>query len=64
MILHVNGVNSVVPSLPGVSVFNDSTDFWDSSSPLANVITPNTGTTIRIKSISALGGFMQVAVNK
>jgi immune inhibitor A len=64
MILHVNGVNSVVPSLPGVSVFNDSNDFWDPASPLANVITPNTGTTIRIKGISAQGGFMQVAVNK
>ena len=62
--LHLNGVPSVIPSLPGVSVFNDATDFWDSSTPLANVITPNTGTTIRIKSISALGGFMQVAVNK
>ena len=62
--LHINGVASVIPSLPGVSVFNDNTDYWDPSTPLANVITPNTGTTIRIKSISALGGFMQVAVNK
>jgi immune inhibitor A len=64
MTLHVNGAPSVIPSLPAVSVFNDSTDFWDPSSPLANVITPNTGTTIRVKSISAQGGFMQVAVNK
>ena len=62
--LHVNGVARTHPSLAGVSVFNDSTDFWDPSTPLANVITPNTGTTIRIKSISALGSFMQVAVNK
>jgi len=62
--LHINGVESVIPSLPGVSIFNDATDFWDASTPLANVITPNTGTTIRIKSVSALGGFMQVAVNK
>ena len=62
--LHINGVASVIPSLPGVSVFNDNTDYWDPSTPLANVITPNTGTTIRIKSISALGGFMQVGVNK
>lgn len=61
--LHINGVASVFPSLPGVSVFNDLTDFWDPSTPLANVITPNTGTTIRIKSITQ-GGFMQVAVNK
>jgi immune inhibitor A len=62
--LNVNGVPRTHPSLPGVSVFNDATDFWDPSTPLANVITPNTGTTIRIKSISAQGGFMQVAVNK
>jgi immune inhibitor A len=62
--LHVNGVGRTHPSLPAVSVFNDATDFWDPSTPLANVITPNTGTTIRIKSVSALGGFMQVAVNK
>jgi len=62
--LNVNGVPRTHPSLAGVSVFNDSTDFWDPSTPLANVITPNTGTTIRIKSISAQGGFMQVAVNK
>ncbi|MEO7839448.1 MAG: M6 family metalloprotease domain-containing protein, partial [Anaerolineales bacterium] len=61
--LHVNGVPRTHPSLPGVSVFNDSTDFWDPSTPRANVITPNTGTTIRIKSITQ-GGFMQVAVNK
>ena len=62
--LHINGNPSVIPSLPGVSVFNDATDFWDPSTPLANVITPNTGTTIRIKSIGAQGNFMQVAVNK
>jgi immune inhibitor A len=62
--LHINGVASFIPSLPGISIFNDSTDFWDPASPRANVITPNTGTTIRIKSISALGSFMQVAVNK
>lgn len=62
--LHINGAPSVFPSLPGVSKFNDLTDFWDPATPLANVITPDTGTTIRIKSISAQGGFMQVAVNK
>ena len=62
--LNVNGVPRTHPSLPGVSVFNDATDFWDPSTPLANVITPNTGTTIRIKSVSAQGGFMQIAINK
>jgi immune inhibitor A len=60
--LHINGVASVIPSLPGVSMFNDSTDFWDPASPLANVITPDTGTTITIKSIS--GKYMMVAVNE
>ncbi len=62
--LNRNSVSMSYPSLPGVSVFNDLTDFWDPSTPLANVITPNTGTTIRIKSISAQGGFMQIAINK
>ena len=33
-----------------------------SSTPLANVKTPNTGTKIRIKSVSAQGSFMQVQV--
>ncbi len=59
--LHINGVESKIPSLPGVSVFNDSTDFWDPSTPLANVITPNTGTTVRIKSMTP-GGFAQIEV--
>jgi immune inhibitor A len=63
MTLHVNSVESVIPSLPAVSVFNDSTDFWDPSSPLANVITPNTGTTIRVVGLSATG-FLQVNVNQ
>jgi len=60
--LHVDGVNSVIPSLPGVSVFNDSTQYWNPLTPLAGVINPNTGTEIRIKSISAQGGFMQIQV--
>lgn len=62
MTLHVNGVNSVIPSLPGVKLFDDNTDFWDPTTPLANVMTPNTGTIIEIRSISAQGSFMQVQV--
>ena len=62
--LHLNGVPSFFPSLPGVSVFNDMNSYWDPAAPLASVIVPNTGTTIRIKSVSAQGSFMQVAVNK
>ena len=60
--LHINGVDSAIPSLRAVRAFNDLTDFWDPTTPLANVITPNTGTMIRIKSVNALGSFMQVQV--
>jgi immune inhibitor A len=51
-------------SQPAVSVFNDLNQYWNPLTPTAGVMNPHTGTTIRIKSISALGGFMQVAVNK
>jgi immune inhibitor A len=61
--LHVNGVDSVIPSLKAVSTFNDRRDFWDPSTPLANVITPNTGTMIGVASVSSTG-FMQVTVNQ
>jgi immune inhibitor A len=60
--LHVNSVLSPVPSLKGVSVFDDRTLYWDSANPMGSVKNPNTGTQIRIVSISALGGFMQVEV--
>jgi immune inhibitor A len=52
------------PSQPGVSVFNDANQYWNPLTPTAGVMNPSTGTTISIKSISAQGGFMQVAVNK
>ena len=60
--LHVNSVLSPVPSLPAVKVFDDRTLYYDSANPLGSVMNPNTGTQIRILSISALGGFMQVEV--
>ena len=60
--LHVNGVESVIPSLPAIRLFNDLTDFWDPATPLANVQTPNTGTIIEIRSYSAQGNFLQVQV--
>jgi immune inhibitor A len=60
--LDVFGVPRTYPSLPAVSLFNDLTDLWDSSTPLANVITPNTGTIIEIRSYSAQGNFLQVQV--
>jgi len=51
-------------SQPAVSVFNDANQYWNPLTPTAGVMNPHTGTTIRIKSISAQGGFMQVAINK
>ena len=62
--LHKLSQPSYHPSLPGVSVFNDMNQYWNPETPTAGVINPHTGTTIRIKSISAQGNFMQVAVNK
>ena len=60
--LHVANVLSPVPSLPAVSVFDDRTQYYDPANPQGSVKNPNTGTQIRIKSISALGGFMEVQV--
>jgi immune inhibitor A len=60
--IHVNSVLSPVPSLPAVSVFDDTKNWYDPANPLGSVMTPNTNTKIRVKSISALGGFMEVQV--
>jgi immune inhibitor A len=62
--LHYRSLPSFHPSQPAVSKFNDLNQYWNPLTPTAGVINPNTGTTIRIKSISAQDGFMQVAVNK
>jgi len=61
--LHVANVLSPVPSLPAVSVFDDRVTYYDSTNPQGSVMNPNTGTQIRILSISALGSFMQVQVS-
>lgn len=60
--LHVNSVLSPIPSLPAAPVFDDRILYYDPTNPQGSVIHPNTGTQIRIQSISALGGFMQVEV--
>jgi immune inhibitor A len=59
--LHVNSVLSPVPSLPAVSVFDDTKSWYDPANPLGSVMTPNTNTKIRVKSIDS-AGFMQVQV--
>ena len=42
--------------------FDDRNSYYDPVNPWGSVIVPNTGTQIRIQSISALGNFMQVQV--
>ena len=60
--LHLFSTPLDIPSLPGVSVFDDLNSYWDPAAPLASVIVPQTGTQIRIQSISAQNSFMQVQV--
>jgi immune inhibitor A len=60
--IHQNSVLCPVPSLPAVKVFDDRKTWYDPANPLGSVITPNTGTLIELRSISALDGFMQVQV--
>jgi immune inhibitor A len=60
--IHQAGVLCPVPSLPAVPVFDDSTTYYDPVNPLGSVIHPNTGTQVRIQSISAQDSFMQVEV--
>jgi immune inhibitor A len=50
------------PSLPGVPVFDDNNQYWNPVTPLSGVMNPHTGTQIRVKSVSAKGGYMQVEV--
>lgn len=60
--LHWNSQPSYHPSQPAVPVFDDNIQYWNPETPVLGVINPHTGTQIRIKSISALGNFMQVEV--
>jgi immune inhibitor A len=60
--LHVNSVLSTIPSLPAVPVFDDRTLYYDPANPQGSVMNPNTGTQIRIQSMSAQDSFMQIEV--
>ena len=60
--LSCNGQYSTHPSLPGVRVFDDKNSYYDPANPMGSVITPVTGTQIRLQSISAHGNFMQIQV--
>ena len=60
--LHKYGAQSIHPSLPAVPIFDDNNSYYDSANPMGSVITPVTGTQIRVKSVSAHGTFMQVEV--
>jgi len=60
--LHWRSQPSYHPSLPGNPMFDDRLSYYDPLNPWGSVIVPNTGTQIRIQSISALGGFMQIQV--
>ncbi len=60
--LHWRSQPSYHPSLPAAPVFDDRNSYYDPLNPWGSVIVPNTGTQIVIRSISALGNFMQVQV--
>ena len=71
--VHLAGAAVTVPSRPGVSTFDDSQSYWVAGDPgdapangryqaeWNSVKVPNTGTTMRITSVTP-GGFMQVQV--
>ena len=60
----MNGVASPVKSLPAVSVFNDTKN-WYSDRPTRRAASrrPTPTRKISISSISAIGGFMQIEVS-
>jgi immune inhibitor A len=60
--LHWHGEPSYHESQPAVPVFDDNNSYYNDANPMGSVIVPNTGTQIRVKSVSALGNFMQVQV--
>jgi immune inhibitor A len=75
--VHQNGVPTTIAAKPAVPVFRDSNNPWTDCDAHActgahvgryqpgwyTVAIPNTGTTVRVKSVSSTG-FMQVDINK
>lgn len=62
LVLHFLSQPSYHPSQPAASIFDDMNQYWNPETPTSGVMNPHTGTTIRVKSISAQGNFMQVQV--
>ena len=69
--LHINTTfEQCYGGLPANPLFNDMNDYWVAPNASighfgwASVPVPHTGTTIRVKSVSSQGNFMQVDVNK
>jgi immune inhibitor A len=60
--LHYNSAVSQIASQPAVPMFDDRTTYYDPANPQGSVKNPNTGTQIRIQSISAQNSFMQIQV--
>jgi immune inhibitor A len=53
--LHFNSQAANLPSLNGVSLFDDSIQYWNAASPLAGVMNPDTGTTIKLVKLNGDG---------
>ncbi len=68
--LHANSIEQCYGGLPGNPLFDDTQTYWFPPNQAighdgwASVPVPATGTTIRVTSVSAKGGFMQVLVNQ
>ncbi|MGD8841382.1 MAG: immune inhibitor A [Gammaproteobacteria bacterium] len=68
--LHRRSIEECYGGLPANPMFDDSQSYWVEPDPAighrgwASVPVPSTGTTIRVRSISARDNFMQVHVNK
>ena len=68
--LHASGIEQCYGGLPANQKFDDTQSYWVAPNPSighlgwASVPLPGFGVTIRVKSVSAQGNFMQVEVNK